>query len=146
MGNVFESMIGSVFRGDPVTITTDVSSDSFPGRVDNVGALVDPASKATEVRIVVPNPKRILKQNMLVHVSIRSSKPRQGIVIPVSAVLRDDDNLPFVYLDVGGNHYNRRRITLGNRAGDLYEVTDGLKAGDTVVTQGALFLQEAGSQ
>ena len=45
-------------------------------------------------------------------------KPRQGIVIPVSAVLRDDDNLPFVYLDVGGNHYNRRRITLGNRAGD----------------------------
>jgi len=146
MGNVFESMIGSVFKGDPVTITTDVSSDSFPGRVDNVGALVDPASKATQVRIVVPNPKRILKQNMLVHVSIRSSKPRQGIVIPVSAVLRDDDNLPFVYLDAGGNHFNRRRITLGNRAGELYEVTDGLKAGDTVVTQGALFLQEAGSQ
>jgi cobalt-zinc-cadmium efflux system membrane fusion protein len=146
MGNVFESMIGSVFKGDPVTITTDVSSDSFPGRVDNVGALVDAASKATEVRIVVPNPKRILKQNMLVHVSIRSSKPRQGIVIPVSAVLRDDDNLPFVYLDAGGNHFNRRRITLGNRAGELYEVTEGLKAGDTVVTQGALFLQEAGSQ
>jgi cobalt-zinc-cadmium efflux system membrane fusion protein len=146
MGNVFESMIGSVFKGDPVTITTDVSSDSFPGRVDNVGALVDPASKATQVRIVVPNPKRILKQNMLVHVSIRSSKPQQGIVIPVSAVLRDDDNLPFVYLDAGGNHFNRRRISLGNRAGNLYEVTDGLKAGDTVVTQGALFLQEAGSQ
>jgi cobalt-zinc-cadmium efflux system membrane fusion protein len=146
MGNVFESMIGSVFKGDPVTITTDVSSDSFPGRVDNVGALVDAASKATEVRIVVPNPKRILKQNMLVHVSIRSSKPRQGIVVPVSAVLRDDDNLPFVYLDAGGNHFNRRRITLGNRAGDVYEVADGLKAGDTVVTQGALFLQEAGSQ
>ena len=146
MGNVFESMIGSVTKGDPVTITTDVSSDSFPGRVDNVGALVDPASKATQVRIVVPNPKRILKQNMLVHVSIRSSKPRHGIVIPVSAVLRDDDNLPFVYLVAGPNQFNRRRITLGDRAGDRYEVSGGLKPGEVVVTQGALFLQEAGAQ
>jgi membrane fusion protein, heavy metal efflux system len=146
MGNVFESMIGSVFKGDPVMITTDASSDSFPGRVDNVGAVVDPASKATEVRIVVPNPKRVLKQNMLVHVAIRSSRPRSGIIIPVSAVLRDDDNLPFVYLDVGGNRFNRRRISLGNRTGDVYEVTAGLELGATVVTQGALFLQEAGSQ
>ena len=146
MGNVFESMIGSVFKGDPVTITTDVSSDSFPGRVDNVASLVDPASKATAVRIVVPNPGRVLKQNMLVHVSIRSSKPRRGVVIPVSAVLRDDDNLPFVYLAARGNSFDRRRITLGNRTGDVYEVTDGLKPGEVIVTQGALFLQEAGEQ
>jgi cobalt-zinc-cadmium efflux system membrane fusion protein len=146
MGNVFETMIGSVANGDPVMITTDVSSDSFPGRVDNVAALVDPSSKATQVRIVVPNPKRELRQNMLVHVSIRSSKPRHGIVVPVAAVLRDDDDLPFVYLDVGRDRYNRRRITLGNRVGEEYEVTVGLKAGDVVVTHGALFLQEAGSQ
>lgn len=146
MGNVFESMIGSVFKGDPVTITTDVSSDSFPGRVDNVGALVDLASKATQVRIVVPNPKRVLKQNMLVHVVIRGSKPRASILIPVAAVLRDDENLPFVYVDAGTNHFNRRRITLGERVGKYYPVTDGLKVGEMVVTQGALYLQEAGSQ
>jgi cobalt-zinc-cadmium efflux system membrane fusion protein len=146
MGNVFESMIGAVSKGDPVTITTDVSADSFPGRVDNVGAVVDPGSKATPVRIVVPNPKRVLKQNMLVHVVIRGSHPRTGIIIPVSAVLRDDDNLPFVFLDAGSNRFHRRRIAIGDRVGDSYPVTDGLAAGDMVVTQGALFLEEAGSQ
>ncbi len=141
-------MIGSVFKGDPVTITTDVSSDSFPGRVDNVGAVVDPASKATQVRIVVPNPKRVLKQNMLVTVTIRSSRPRTGILISVSAVLRDDENLPYVYLASGSDstRFLRRRITLGDRVGDEYPVNAGLVVGDVVVTQGALYLEEAGSQ
>lgn len=148
MGNVFESMIASVFKGDPVTITTDVSSDSFPGRVDNVAAVVDPASKATQVRIVVPNPKRMLKQNMLVTVTIRSSRPRTGILIPVSAVLRDDENLPYVYLASGSDstRFLRRRITLGDRVGDEYPVNAGVAVGDVVVTQGALYLEEAGSQ
>jgi membrane fusion protein, heavy metal efflux system len=146
MGNVFESAIGSVIKGDPVIVTTRASSDSFVGRVDYVGAIEDAASKATPVRILVPNPLHVLKQNMLVDVTIRSARSRQGIVIPVSAVLRDDDDLPFVYLDAGSDHFNRRRITLGNRSGDEYEVTAGLAPGDLLVTRGALFLQEAGSQ
>jgi membrane fusion protein, heavy metal efflux system len=146
MGNAFESDIGAVSKGQTAMITTDATTDSFPGRVDYVGALVDPDSKATPVRIVVANPKRVLKQNMLVSVSFRGTKARSAIVIPVSAVLRDDDNLPFVYLDAGNDHFNRKRITLGSRAGNAYEVLGGLNEGDKVVTQGALFLQEAGAQ
>ncbi|HEY4322189.1 MAG TPA: efflux RND transporter periplasmic adaptor subunit [Gemmatimonadales bacterium] len=146
MGNAFESDIGSVSKGQPAIITTDASTDSFPGRVDYVGAMVDPDSKATQVRIVVPNRDQVLKQNMLVSVSFRGSKARRGMVIPVSAVLRDEDNLPFVYLDAGNNRFNRRRITLGGRAGNAYEVSGGLAVGDKVVVQGALYLQEAGAQ
>lgn len=146
IGNVFESMIGSVFKGDPVSITTDVSSDSFPGRVDNVGALVDPDSKATAVRILVPNRARVLRQNMLVSVAIRGSRPREGLLVPVSAVLRDDENLPFVFVTTPNpNRFLRRRIALGGRADEFYVVTGGLTAGETVVTQGALYLEEAGS-
>ena len=83
---------------------------------------------------------------MLVRVEIRGSRPRKAIVIPVSAVLRDDENLPFVYIAAGTDHFARRRITLGGRAGDSYEVTDGLSVGEILVTQGALYLQEAASQ
>ena len=69
MGNVFESDDRVGVQGRPGHDHAPMCrSDSFPGRVDYVGALVDPASKATAVRIVVPNPKRALKQNMLVHV------------------------------------------------------------------------------
>jgi cobalt-zinc-cadmium efflux system membrane fusion protein len=146
IGNVFEGDAASVFKGEPTVVRIEGVADSFPGRVDYVGALVDPDSKAMGVRIVVPNSRDRLKQNMLVHVEILGARPRKAIVIPVSAVLRDDDNLPFVYLDAGNNHFNRRRIALGGRTGDVYEVTSGLVPGDSLVTQGALFLQEAASQ
>lgn len=146
MGHVFEGEAGSVFKGEPAMITIEGVPDSFPGRIDYVGSLVDPESKALAVRILVRNSKDRLKQNMLVQVEIRGSRARAGIVIPVAAVLRDDDNLPFVFVEGGTNLFRRRRIALGGRTGDEYEVIGGLKAGESVVTQGALFLEAAGSQ
>ena len=146
MGHVFEGDAGSVFKGEPVMVTIDGVADSFPGRIDYVGALVDPDSKALAVRILVPNNRDRLKQNMLVRVEIRGSRARAGIVIPVAAVLRDDDNLPFVFVDLGNHRFHRRRIALGGRTGNVYEVTSGLKAGERVVTQGALFLEQAGAR
>ncbi len=144
MGHVFEGDAGSVFKGEPVMVTIDGVADSFPGRIDYVGALVDPDSKALAVRILVPNNRDRLKQNMLVRVEIRGSRARAGIVIPVAAVLRDDDNLPFVFVDLGNDRFHRRRIALGGRTGNVYEVTSGLKAGERLVTQGALYLEQAG--
>jgi cobalt-zinc-cadmium efflux system membrane fusion protein len=83
---------------------------------------------------------------MLVRVEIRGSHPRKAMIIPVSAVLRDDDNLPFVYIVASTDHFARRRITLGGRAGDVYEVIGGLAPGEMLVIQGALYLEEAASQ
>ena len=67
---------------------------------------------------------------MLVRVAIRASRPRTGITIPVAAVLRDDENLPFVYVAVTGGTFDRRRVDLGGRVGDRYEVASGLKPGE----------------
>jgi len=64
----------------------------------------------------------------------------------VSAVMRDDQNLPFLYLARPNHHYGRQQITIGSRIGDQYEVTSGLSAGDRIVVDGALFLQFAGAQ
>ncbi|MGH7616683.1 MAG: efflux RND transporter periplasmic adaptor subunit, partial [Gemmatimonadaceae bacterium] len=61
-------------------------------------------------------------------------------------VLRDDENLPFVFVQAAGGGFARRRIDLGTRVGDQYEVTSGLAAGDKVVANGALFLQFAEGQ
>ncbi len=101
MANVFEGDVTGIRKGAPAMITIAAAGDSFPGRVDYVGAEVDPESKATAVRIVVPNPTHALRANMLVNVDIRETAPRLGVTVPVSAVLRDDQNLPFVFVDRG---------------------------------------------
>lgn len=146
MANVFESDMSSVAAGQSATITTGAWPTPITGQVSYVSALVDPASKAAAVRILAPNPRGVLKRDMLVNVAIRASEGRNGLLVPVSAVMRDDQNLPFVYLARPENHYGRRQITIGSRIGDQYEVSSGLSAGDRIVIDGALFLQFAGSQ
>jgi cobalt-zinc-cadmium efflux system membrane fusion protein len=46
----------------------------------------------------------------------------------------------------GGTSFARRQITIGTRVGDQYEVKDGLKAGERIISEGALFVQFAQSQ
>jgi cobalt-zinc-cadmium efflux system membrane fusion protein len=148
MANVFEADLASVHKGERVSITSPVSATPFDGMVDYVGALVDSATRATTVRLVVRNRNDLLKRDMYVTVTIQGDHRRTGILIPTDAVLRNNENLPFVFVATGKDsvtHYARHRIVLGSRVGDSYEITSGLNPGDRVVAEGALFLQFAES-
>ncbi len=148
MASVFESDLASVHKGEPATITTAASPTPFAATVDYVGALVDSSTRATSVRLVVRNRADLLKSGMYVNASIQGDRPRTGILVPTDAVLRDDENLPFVFVATGAGNatrYARRSIVLGSRIGGNYDVRSGLVTGDRVVAQGALFLQFAES-
>jgi cobalt-zinc-cadmium efflux system membrane fusion protein len=146
MTSVFESDLADVRRGDPADVVTTARSDVAHGVVDNIAPEVDSTTKATAVRVVVPNGDRLLKKDMYVRVAIRSRREHEGLLIPVSAVLRDEDNNPFVYIQNASGAYERRTVTLGQRIADRWAVTAGLVPGDRVVSQGGLFLQFAESQ
>ncbi len=146
MASVFETDLSAVAHGDRVDVVTAASPHPLTGRVDYVQALVDPATKATQVRVVVPNTGRLLKRDMYVTAIIHSSKEKRGILLPVAAVLRDENNLPFVFVQLTGGSFERRRVTLGSRVADRYEVTAGIKEGERVISSGGLFLQFAQSQ
>jgi membrane fusion protein, heavy metal efflux system len=144
--NVFDTDLPFVRKGEHATITTDAGNFPLPGTVDYVAELVDPNTKATAVRILVPNPNGVLKRDMFVRVQIQADAQQSGFLVPTSAVLRDDENLPFVFVALPTGGFNRRQVTLGPRVGDMYQVASGLTAGEKVVSEGALFLQFAESQ
>jgi cobalt-zinc-cadmium efflux system membrane fusion protein len=139
--NIFESDLSSVGIGDPAEVVTSASSTNLTGTVAYISAIVDPNTRAIGVRVVAKNPNDVLKKQMYVRVLIHSRRDETGLLAPVSAVLRDDEDLPFVYLGNTDGSYSRRRITLGSRVGDQYETKSGLTAGDQVVLEGGLFLQ-----
>jgi membrane fusion protein, heavy metal efflux system len=144
--NVFDTDLPFVRKGERATITTDAGPYPVPGVVDYVAELVDPNTKATSVRILVPNPTGVLKRDMFVRVQIQADAQQSGFLVPTSAVLRDEQNLPFVFVELPNGGFNRRQVTLGARVGDAFQVLTGLSAGDKVVTEGALFLQFAENQ
>ncbi|MDQ2861220.1 MAG: efflux RND transporter periplasmic adaptor subunit, partial [Pseudomonadota bacterium] len=104
-------------------------------------AQVDPATGAVAARVAVDNPGGLLKKQMYVQVAIEARRPSVGILVPASDILRDDENLPFVYVAQPDGGFARRRIAQGARVGGGYQVTDGLRAGDRVVDDGAIFVQ-----
>jgi cobalt-zinc-cadmium efflux system membrane fusion protein len=140
MANVFEADLASVHVGDTAEITTG-SGQTLAGRVDYIAAIVDPNTRAVSVRLDVPNPGEVLKRDFYVHVRLQSRAPAQGILVPVSAVLRDDQNLPFVFVAKPDGSFERRRIDLGSRVGDRQDVRSGLAPGESIVVEGGLFLQ-----
>ena len=141
MAQVFDSDLASVGVGDPATITTGTAPNNFSGTVDNISALVDPNTRSVAVRVVVENPGNFLKKQMYVRVQIRSRQESSGLLVPVSAILRDDENLPFVYVAQRDGSFARQRVTLGYRTADQYDISAGLKAGDSIVVDGAIFVQ-----
>ncbi len=146
MANVFESDLSSVAHGDKVDVTTSAAPRPLSGTVDYVAALVDPATKATQVRVVVPNTGHLLKRDMYVNATIHATKEKRGILLPVSAVLRDENNMPFLFVQAPGGGFERRQVTLGSRIGEQYEISSGIKEGERVIQVGGLFLQFAQSQ
>jgi cobalt-zinc-cadmium efflux system membrane fusion protein len=146
LANVFESDLALVGVGDHAIISGAALPRPLGGTAAYIAALVDPATRATNVRIEVPNTGLLLKKDMYVQVAIQSTRIVRGMLVPVSAVLRDDQNLPFVFVQAAENSFARRALTIGDRVGDRYEVKSGLKDGEQVIAEGGLFLEFAQNQ
>jgi membrane fusion protein, heavy metal efflux system len=146
LASVYGDDIGAVKKGDTVDIVTDASATAVTGRVDFIAPIVDPGTRATTVRVLASNSAQLLRRDQFVKVRFHASASRSGIVAPATAVLRDDDNLPFVFLANSDGTFARRRVTLGLALESGYEITAGLAAGDKLLTNGALFVQFAEHQ
>jgi len=139
MAQVFESDLGAVGIGDSARVTT--GTGTFTGTVTNITPQVDADTRSMKVRVAVANPGGRLKRQMYVHVLLQSRQESTGLLIPVSAVLRDDENLPFVYVAQADGSFARRHVTLGVRVGDRNQITEGFRSGDRIVVDGGLFVQ-----
>lgn len=141
MANIFETDLAAIEVGDAAEIITSAASKNIPGEVDNISAILDPNTRSIGVRIEAKNPEGVLKKQMYVRVLIHSNRESTGLLVPVPAVLRNDENLPFVYIARPDGGFERRGVTLGSRVDDRQEITSGLNSGDQIVVEGALFVQ-----
>ena len=142
-GHVYDKDLASVHVGDKVDERNSTIPEAFHGVVSYIGAMLDPATRTTPVRIVTQNPDGRLKKDLFVDVVIHGKTTRDVLVVPTTAVLYDEQNLPFVYLQVEPGKFAQRLVKIGGQQGDDIQVLDGVKAGDPVVSQGSVFLQFA---
>jgi cobalt-zinc-cadmium efflux system membrane fusion protein len=139
MAHIFDTDLSAVHLGDTAQISG--AGKTLNGKVDNIAAEVDPNTRSIAVRIVVDNPGEFLKRQMYVQVKISDRQEAQGLLLPVSAILHDDENLPYVYVEQSDGSFARAHVNVGYRSGDRTSILSGVRPGQRVVTDGALFLQ-----
>jgi membrane fusion protein, heavy metal efflux system len=146
-GHVFDKDLDSIRVGDRVEVTDPSfsTSRSFPGVVSYIGAITDPITRTTPVRVVTRNPNGVLKKDMFVDLAMHTSVRRGVLTVPVSAVLHDPQNEPFVYVEVAPGRFAQRQIAVGAEQDGAAEILSGCKEGERVVSEGSVFLQFANS-
>ncbi len=144
-GHIYDRDLEAIRVGDAVEETNSSFKETFHGTVSYIGALVDPATRTTSVRIVTQNFRGMLKKDMFVDAVIHTRSGRSLLAVPTSAILRNDENLPFVYVEISPGQFGQRLVTLGAQQGDQTEIASGVKEGEKIVAEGSVFLQFANS-
>ena len=142
-GHVYDKDLAAVHVGDKVDERNASFPQVFHGVVSYIGDMLDPATRTTPVRIVTQNTDGLLKKDLFVDIVIHDKTTRDVLVVPTTAVLYDEQNFPFVYVQIETGKFAQRLVKLGGQQDDATEILDGVKAGDPVVSQGSVFLQFA---
>ena len=145
LANIYQSDLAYIHKGDIVSVQTDAYPDTFRGRISYISPALDPNTRTLQARIVVDNPGDKLKKDMYVTVRVSAGAIPRAIAVPDAAILRNDENEPFVYIESSANTFGRREVAIGESQAGKTQILSGLAPGEKVVADGSLFLQFANS-
>ena len=144
-------VVGHVPETDVARLRTAVGAElEFPGlrqplaagRRISVGRLVDARSRTVNIIYEFDNRDKVLAVGQSGFLRIFTSPGVVRPTVPESAIV-DDGGRPVVFVQVEGEAFASRPVTLGNRDGGNVQVLEGVRAGERVVTRGANFIRLA---
>ena len=127
----------------PAEVTTLAYPDKiFYGKVDRVNSVLDPASKAMKVKIILPNNDMLLKPQMFTKILIARKEDQTALEIPSKALVFDGGkNYVVVYTD--NYHIRVQEVDVLKTVGDKTYLRRGLNAGDRIVSQNQILLYDS---
>ncbi|GGG15295.1 efflux RND transporter periplasmic adaptor subunit [Pontibacter amylolyticus] len=146
--DAYEADLSWIKKGGNITFTVPgIPGKEFTAKVAFITPVLDPTTRAIEVRAEVQNPGNQLKPGMFADARIKTSTGVKGqsLSVPSSAVLWTGKR-SVVYVKVAAEEmpaFEMREITLGPRMGERYVVESGLQPGEEVVTNGVFAVDGA---
>ncbi|TXH05595.1 MAG: efflux RND transporter periplasmic adaptor subunit [Nevskiaceae bacterium] len=139
--HVPERDIHKLHPGHQVKLTVDAwPGKLFEGEVVRVNPVVDASTGTVKVTVQMKPEQPQLQPGMFARAEILYDRKDDALLIPKDAVLTEDaQQAVFV---VSGDHAHRRTVRTGYSDGDHYEVIEGLKNGEQVVTTGQSNLKD----
>jgi multidrug efflux pump subunit AcrA (membrane-fusion protein) len=128
--------------GDKATITVSGAESPIEGKVSLIGPALDPNSTTVEVWVEAKNPQQRLKPGSSVRVTMVAKTVPEALVVPASAVLTAADGSTTVMVVGSDQKAHQQAVKIGIKQGDDVQIVEGLKEGQTIVTEGAYGLPD----
>jgi cobalt-zinc-cadmium efflux system membrane fusion protein len=141
LANVAESDSPLFHLGQAVRVKVMAFPDrDFEGKISVIGATVDPGTHTVLVRSEIDDPKHELRPGMFATFVIHTGEAFTAIALPLSGVVREGDGTMSIWVTADRRHFIRRTVSIGIQQDSFDQIADGLKPGEIVVTDGAIFL------
>jgi cobalt-zinc-cadmium efflux system membrane fusion protein len=115
----------------------------FKGRVATLGSIIDPNSHRQLVRSQIDDPEHLLRSGMFANFVVRVGDPGRSLAVPANGVVREGDGTMTVWVTSDHRHFVKRTVQVGLQQDGWDQVLEGLQPGETVVTDGAVFVSNA---
>jgi cobalt-zinc-cadmium efflux system membrane fusion protein len=135
-----ERDLSKVAPGQPVSVQVDAwPDDRFPGRIEKIGEVVDPATRRVQVRCSLANPERKLKPEMYARVTLLADENRTAVRLPNTALVTEG-LYSYVFVEQSPGVFKRRRVQLAVQDRDYSYVESGVEPAERIVVAGAVLL------
>jgi membrane fusion protein, heavy metal efflux system len=110
------------------------------GTVTNVGVSVDPNTRRVLVRSEIKDPRHELRSGMFANFVISVGAPVRSAAVLLDGVVREGDGSQTIWVTADRRRFTRRMVQIGGRRDGYRQILDGVRPGELVATDGAIFL------
>ncbi|MAM30561.1 MAG: efflux transporter periplasmic adaptor subunit [Flavobacteriaceae bacterium] len=139
--DVPETYITNVTKGKDVEVQFPVLSKTMDAKIRQTGDFINPENRTFKVEIAVPNKDKDIKPNLTARLRINDYTNNEAILIPQSIISENAEGEQYIYVleNQEGEKAIAKRVIIktGQSQGDVIEVLEGLKAGDSIIQEGA---------
>jgi len=139
VAGVPERYAADVSVGDEAQLDFEVlDGDGFTTRVRYVSATVDPQNRTFGIEVQLPNPRGVVKPQMVANMAVARRSMSEAIVVPQDALVRTENGyVAYVAVERDGSPMvEARTVVLGPRRRNLVVVESGLQAGERLIVVG----------
>lgn len=132
-----ENELHNIKLGQKASVLISSLNHFYSGKVVQIGALADNASRAFSIKIELPNPEQLIQPGMIAEVKLNANKSREILIIPTEAVLHDLNNQTYIYIaDTMQHKAFKRKISVGSIINSQIEITAGISENEMIITGG----------
>jgi cobalt-zinc-cadmium efflux system membrane fusion protein len=141
LANVIETDAPAYKLGQAVEVRVPAYPDKvFKGHVTALGSMIDPNSRRQMVRSQIDDPEHQLRSGMYASFVIHVGDPVRSLAVPANGVVREGDGTMTVWVTSDRRRFTKRTVKVGLQQDNWNQILEGLEPGETVVTDGAVFL------